>query len=611
MSEILDYADKLRSQIDIADVIGKYVQLRRLGANYKGLCPFHNEKTPSFTVSASKQIFHCFGCHAGGDVIRFVQRIERLEWIEAVRYLSREYGISMPEMRRSTSDSQENKDARIAAMEVTQIAASLFAENLRKAVDANGEIAEYLNGRKLSSAVVNEFQLGLAPDAWTVLLDTCLRKGYKNEAMLNAGLVIKHHEKDRIYDRFRNRLMFPIQNTHGDTVAFGARVYAKSASPDEPKYINSPESLIYHKGQTLYALNIAKDHIVKAQKAILMEGYMDVIRAHSCGLRTAIASCGTALTDEQARTLKRFCSNVVFAYDADNAGQKAMLRGTEILLEHGFNVQIMSLPEGHDPDSYLEQEGVSAFQKQVEGARNFYDHFIGVATRAFDVRSPEGKVQAVELMLPLLRRIKQPILKSDYTNKLADRLNISPLLIQRQLRGNNPAAIDRLRSDVVSANAHQTSLIEKTLLKLMIECPPARDRIRASISADWLKHPDVRKWFLLCCEMQDVELSWESIMASREIESEEEEAFLRELAVMEEKCDSSARTIDNVAARLQRHHHKELNQLLVQEIDNFYESAENHGEIMDKVRIADEHLTPVKGLVNRYFLKNTPTDRQN
>ena len=408
MSAILEFADKLRSQIDIADVVGRYVELRRMGTNLKGLCPFHGEKTPSFTVSTTKQIFHCFGCHEGGDIIKFVQKIERLEWMDAVRQLSKDFGIPMPELRPQTAEDHQARDAKTAALEAAKFAAEFFAHHLKTQLGTQSEIDGYLARRQLTADIVSRFQIGLAPNAWAQLLESGQHKGHTKETLLNAGLVIKHHSKDSLYDRFRNRLIFPIHDTHGSPIAFGARVFASDAAPDEPKYINSPETIVYHKGQALYALHVAKDAIVKEKKALLMEGYMDVIRAHCSGITNAVASCGTALTDEQARALKRYCSDVVFLYDGDAAGQKAMLRGTEILLDQGFQIKVVALPDGHDPDSYLAEHGAEQFRLLINTARNYFEHFLDQATRTFDVRTPEGKVQTVEMLLPLLRRIKQP-----------------------------------------------------------------------------------------------------------------------------------------------------------------------------------------------------------
>ena len=604
MSAILEFADKLRSQVDIADVVGRYVELRRMGTNMKGLCPFHNEKTPSFTVSTAKQIFHCFGCHEGGDIIKFVQKIERLEWMDAVRHLSAEFGIPMPEMQRSSREEAGSRDEKTAALAAVEFALRFFVRELQRKIGEGHEIREYLNNRRMGPEIAKRFQLGLAPDGWTGLMDSAKNAGVSRAALLNSGLITKHAVKDSVYDRFRNRLIFPIHDLHGAPVAFGARVYAGNSSPDEPKYINSPETLAYHKGQALYAMHLAKEEIVKQKMALLMEGYMDVIRAHEHGITNCIASCGTAFTDEQARLLKRFCTDVVFVYDGDAAGQKAMLKGTETLLDQGLNVAIVSLPEGHDPDSFLTENGREAFQELISKAPNFYKHFLAQALRQFNVNSPEGKVQTVELLLPLLRRVKKPIARNDYVRMLADRLQVDIALIQRQLSDNNPRSLDRLRENFSDSNDSREGLVERTLLKLMIECPTARMRIYEKVKLEWLRDSAVKKWFRVCQDLQTSEINWDYLMGCSEIEDEDERGFLRSLAVIDEGCDSSEKTIDHVAARIHRHYLREINRRNAAEIDEFFQGGHPEDRMIDSLRRADENVTPVRPLLNKYFLKN-------
>lgn len=609
MSEIIEFADKLRTQIDIVDVVGKYVQLRQFGTNQKGLCPFHKEKTPSFSVSSAKQIFHCFGCHEGGDVIKFVQKIERLEWIEAVRHLAGEYGFPMPELRQRTPADEQAKDSKTAALSAAEYAVNLFTAQLHSQLSNSSEIATYLQSRKISPEVAKQFQLGLAPSGWSGLMDSAQKKGHTRDSLIDAGLIIHNAAKDRYYDRFRNRLIFPIHDAHGKPVAFGARVFASTAAPDEPKYINSPECLIYHKGQALYAMHLAKDSIVQKRQAVLMEGYMDVLRAHANGVTNAIASCGTALTDEQARTLKRFAAEVVFAYDGDAAGQKAMLRGTEILLQHGFTVRIITLPSTHDPDSYIAEHGGEAFAQLVSSARGFFAHFCDYASSCFDMKQPEGKVQAVEMMLPLLRRITQPIIRREYVVRLADRLQVEPALIDRQLSSANPASFDKLKSQIFQPDS-SSGVVEKTLLKLLVECPVARQRIRTKVKPNWLKDQTVKRWFLNCCELQDDEITWENLLHKCELESAEEAALLRELAIQEQSCDSSERTIEHVASRLHRNYLREQNLLLAREIDEFFNQGQQDNVLDQHLQKADSHATPLRELTGKYMLKpNLPGRR--
>lgn len=605
MSTILEFADKLRNQIDIVDVVGRYVELRRMGLNLKGLCPFHGEKTPSFTVSSNKQIFHCFGCHEGGDVIKFVQKIERLEWMEAVRHLSQEFSIPMPELRGRPEASQQIKDARADALTALRLASDFYCNHLLAQVKANAEIKDYLERRGLSAQIIEHFRIGLAPNSWSSLMESLNRAGHTKDTLMDAGLIIKHATKDSHYDRFRNRLIFPVHDKSGVPVAFGARVYASNASPDEPKYINSPESLVYHKGEALYALHHAKDSIQKANKAVLMEGYMDVVRAHECGITNAVASCGTALTEEQARNLKRLCSHVIFAYDGDAAGQKAMLKGSELLLHLGFSVSVLALPDNHDPDSYLREHGAADFQKMLDSARNFFEHFLNHCTKQYDITRPEGKVQTVELFLPLLQRVQQPILKTDYINRLADRLKVEAALIHRQMKDSNPNNFQKLKTSLEEVTSHQNGTVETTLLKVMVECPSTRQKIRAAVNSEWLRNPLVKKWFTVCDEATHDELTWSYLLETAQSESDRDVAFLRSLAVDEDQCDRSDRTITNVAERLRKNHSIERNKIIAMEVDEFYHSDLSHETLIENVQQSLNSRNDRGRPTGEYFLKTS------
>lgn len=603
MSALLEHADKLRAHADIVDVVGRYVTLRPGGVNQKGLCPFHREKSPSFTVSPAKQIFHCFGCHEGGDVIRFVQKVERLEWIEAVRLLSQQYGLTMPESRRSAAGTEVHQDQRQKLLAASQYALEFFAAQLRRdAAEPRHEIGAYLQRRSLPAELVERFQLGLAPDAWGELLEKATKAGHTRETLVDAGLVIHNPNSGRHYDRFRKRLVFPIHDPMGRPIAFGARTYASDAAPDEPKYVNSPESPLYHKGQALYALHLARETITREGKALVMEGYMDVMRAHQYGFTNAVATCGTAITDEQCRVLKRFCSHAVFIYDGDAAGQKAMARGAEILLEQGFTLSIVSLPDGHDPDSYLVAHGAPAFGEEIARAKNFLDHFLAQAAERFDRRSPDGKVQIVEAVLPLLKRVGKSIAQNEYVRKTADFVGIDPSLVLRQLSDANPRSLEKLREAVEEQNRAAESRLESTLLRLVVESPPARAKVLQRLQIDWLQNSSIKKWFTFLQSEGAENITWDLLLQAAADEAEA--AFLRMLALSEEPFDAGDRTLDNVLARLERNYLRTYTSLIAEKLQEFYASAPDQlNNFEDLVKSADGTVRPVKELGQKYFLK--------
>lgn len=555
MSALTDHADKIRAQVDIVDVVGRYVELRRGGINLKGLCPFHSEKTPSFTVSPSKGIFHCFGCGEGGDVIKFVQKIERLEWVEALRLLSEQYGIPMPERERPGSSEAREKarDERERLLEISKLAARHFAGHLERALaDPASEASRYLGRRQIDMEAVRRFELGLAVDAWQDLTDAGRRAGFDADTLVLAGLAIRHPEKNRVYDRFRKRLIFPIHDNVGRPIAFGGRVFVSDAAPDEPKYVNSPETPLYRKGQQLYALHLAKDSIMRARRALLMEGYMDVIRAHRCGFPEAVATCGTALTDEQARALRRYADEVVFVYDGDAAGQKAMLRGTEVLLDHEFKVRVVALPDGHDPDSFLLEKGPEAFRQAIAGAVPFLDFFLDAAAARYGRSTPDAKVQVIEEVLPLIRRVRNPIAASEYARRSADYLEIDPALVVSQLGRAAPAPELREKIVAVQPPREMPPLRDRMLLRLLIESPHARPLFFEQVEPHWIEHDRVRWFYELLRQTEPPDAISYDYLHSR-AEQEEDHALLRALALDDEPLDDSERTIVNVIARLRRH----------------------------------------------------------
>lgn len=610
MGTLVDFAEKLRNQIDIVAVVEEYVPLRRAGTNLKGLCPFHREKTPSFTVSASKQIYHCFGCGEGGDVIRFVQKAERIDWVEAVRLLSDKFHIPMPEFRPSSGGRGSGEtDPREKLLSANRKAADFFAAQLRKEMsDADGELAGYLKRRAIDVAIASRFGLGAAPDGWTKLVDALAKSGIKNDLAVQAGVALQNADKNRVYDRFRKRLVFPISDATGRPIAFGARTYASDAPKDEPKYVNSPETQLYKKSQTIYALHLAREVISRTGRALLMEGYMDVLRAHQYGFENAVASCGTALTDDQARILKKYCSEVVFLYDGDEAGQKAMVRGCMILLDHEFTVRIVGLPDDHDPDSFLTANGADAFGALVDGAKDFFDFFLQAYGATTSRNSVEGKVRITELMLPFLRKIANPIAQHEYCRKLAGFLVVEEQLIRRQLSRTSSSDLEKMRRALAASDALE-SVCERMLLKLAVESPDARRKLSVLVDPEWFQDTTLRKWFELCKSPDlDDSLCWDYLLAR--CDQEEEARFLRALALDDrEPLDDSDKAIQHGVARIHlQHQHQQLARI-AEKIAEFYSEMPPERECIPIIQELDAGAQSAKVLGNQIFIGKT--DRKN
>ena len=412
------YSDELIEEIrinnDIVDVVSEYVKLEKKGKNYFGLCPFHREKTPSFSVEPTKQIFYCFSCSKGGGVFQFISLIEKLDFIESVRLLADRAKIQLPE----GDDEEQIEKARQKheIMEVNLQAARFFYEVLNS---PQGEAARnYLIKRGLSENTVRKFGLGYAPEEWNGLLKYLLSKGFSEPVALKSGLALKG-KNGGFYDRFRERIMFPIFDIRGNVIAFGGRVMDNSM----PKYMNSPETMVYSKGKHLYALNFAKNSGEK--RLIVVEGYMDVISLHQSGIINTVASLGTAMTDSQGRILKKYAEEVVISYDADTAGQAATIRGLDLLNGIGCNVKVLTVPDGKDPDEYVRKNGPDGFVKLADKALSLIEYKIKILRKEIDTSETEGKINFLNKVAVILSRLDNSVEREMYIKKFADEYEIS------------------------------------------------------------------------------------------------------------------------------------------------------------------------------------------
>lgn len=450
--------EDLKSRIDIVDVIGRQVQLKRAGANYKGLCPFHNEKTPSFIVSPQKQIFTCFGgCGASGDVVSFVMRYYNLEFNEAVEKLAKEYGIDIVK-------SQRRNDDREKYYEINREAARFFYRNMTEGPNRG---YSYMRRRGIEDRTIKKFGLGYAPDSWDSLYGYFKEKGTDEKLLLELGLL--SHKDGRYFDKFRDRVIFPIINTAGKVIGFGGRALDDKAMP---KYLNSPENRVFQKKNNLYALNSTKQDIGKAGTAIIVEGYMDAISLYQNGVRNVAASLGTALTDNQAKLINRYTKNVVLSYDADAAGQKAALRGIEVLRNEGCKVKVLHVTDGKDPDEYIKKNGRDAFDKLVEKAIPYTDYKIEAAKRDIDLGTEEGKIDFIRRITPILSDLT-PVEADIYIKKAARDTGISEKAIKMEIPVNNKReqSSGAVRQEKQGTNGISVSNIEASVLKCLFIDP--------------------------------------------------------------------------------------------------------------------------------------------
>lgn len=421
--------EEIKTKNDIIDTISRYVQLKKSGQNHMGLCPFHKEKTPSFSVLEEKQFYHCFGCGETGDVIKFIMKIENVDFVEATTLLGERVGIRIEENVESKKEKEElSRKNRIC--ELNREAAMFYHSNL---YGGQSKGLAYFEKRGLKPDTIKKFGLGFADDSWDDLIKYLSLKGYEMEIIKEAGLIVKKKESHGYYNRFRNRIMFPIISAAGKVIGFGGRTIDDSL----PKYLNTPESPVFSKGNNLFGINLAKKELGNEKRIIIVEGYMDVISLYQNDIKNVVASLGTALTKNQGRLLRKYADEVFLAYDTDSAGQTATLRGMDVLNEEGCQVKVIHLSDGKDPDELVSKKGKSAFIKEMDNAYSFIDYKIFLSKKDNDLSTVEGKIKFVKSITEVLKTIKSPVVADAYINKISLDTDISANAIKTEIYGND------------------------------------------------------------------------------------------------------------------------------------------------------------------------------
>ncbi|MFL6387367.1 MAG: DNA primase [Terriglobales bacterium] len=468
MTTLSDFKETVRQQADIVRVIGDYIQLKKAGAqNFVGLCPFHGEKSPSFSVHATRQFFHCFGCGKSGDVFKFVQEREQISFPEAIKLVAEKMGIPMPKMQYSSESEAEDAGKRGKLIEMHERACKFFEDQLRRSEGAQAR--EYLVGRGLQEETIRTFRIGFAPDSGFTLKDR-LKADYSEEMMRASGLFSWKEGSDNaaggtsagaMYSKFRNRIMFPIANENGKIIAFTGRTLAKDEKSG-PKYLNSPETPIYSKSRVLYNLDRAKEAIRKLGYAIIVEGQMDCIAVYSAGFHNVAASSGTAFTETQVRLLGRFSKDIVVNFDPDTAGAAATDKSLGMLLEEEFNIRVLRLEAGFDPDLFIRKNGAEAYAKALKGSAKYFDYLVERALKLFPVRSPEGKKNAVNFLLPHIHRVPSRIVRDELANDIAQKLNIDTTVLRQEFKA---AAVSRAAGSLRNEPDADVTAAEKVLVR--------------------------------------------------------------------------------------------------------------------------------------------------
>jgi DNA primase len=484
-----DKIDEVRNSADIVEAISAYVHLKKRGKNYLGLCPFHTEKTPSFTVSAEKQMYHCFGCGKGGNIFTFLMEMDKVSFVEAVRSLASKSGIIIPEESKPMTEEQTEFENYYA---ICRFAGMHFFKNLTES-DEGKEALQYFYKRGFSDETIRTFGLGYAMNSWDAFVLKAQAEGFKIEDVAKVGLA-RVREDGSLYDYFRGRAMFPILSTQGRVIGFGAR---KMREDDTiaGKYINSPETPIYNKSRVLYGLFHAKDFIRQEDNALMVEGYADLISLYQAGIKNVVASSGTALTEDQLKLIGRYSKNLTLVYDADTAGSSATVRGIDLALEHDLNVNIIELPEGDDPDSFVQKYGGNEFRERLLNAISFIDFRAKQFQRTGAFATAEGKTQAVRSFVQSIAKMKDELKRNFYVKEVAERYDVYESVIFHELEQAISREKRALRSDSYPKSnvaTHQAGTEKPTLPEKKIIPPEERDILKLILDGN----PDVIRFVL-------------------------------------------------------------------------------------------------------------------
>jgi DNA primase len=588
-----DFAYTVKQQADIVRIIGDYVKLKKAGAqNFSGLCPFHKEKTPSFSVHSTRQYYYCFGCQEKGDVFSFIQKIENITFPESVRMVAQKLGIPLPKATYSTPG--EAKEARLRGqiLDVHERAVAFFQECLRRPEGARAR--EYLAGRGLDQEMISRFRIGYAPDSGFLLRDR-LKEEFTEEVLRESGLfswkqadnagapplsvrsldgqggVIdvpeagsRKPEAASMYSKFRNRVMFPISSEAGKVIAFTGRTLVADEKSG-PKYLNSPETPIYSKSKVLFNLDLAKEWIKKFDYAILVEGQMDCISVYAAGFHNVIASSGTAFTELQAKLLGRFSKNAVVNFDPDTAGAKATERTLGLLVEEEFTIKVLTLEQGFDPDLYIRRKGREAYGEALKHSQKYFDYLIERARTQFPVRSAEGKVKALNHLLPHIQRVPSRIVRDELAHEISQKLGIDSAVLRQELRH---AASTRATSAVKAPAEAQVTDAEKVLIRALAsarQMQPNEEHLSARDGAEEEFDPARQAQFVLQNESLHRGLATESLAESLlnvgrdfadvlEVPATESDRRLLALILLKEDEELTAEVLEAAVRALRRIH---------------------------------------------------------
>jgi DNA primase len=578
-----DTIQEVLLRADIVEVISDYVSLKKSGANYKGLCPFHQEKTPSFTVSPTKGLFYCFGCQASGNVLRFLMRHETLSFPEAIRLLAARFGIRIPE--NPASRQQDN----LQQLYSLHQAASMFFHRclLRDPVAQQARV--YCRQRQITQEVVTQFQLGYAPAAWDALYRELQRQGFPQELLLRSGLVVAREQHQGVYDRFRQRLMFPIFDRLGRPVAFGGRTLEGAPALHTPKYLNSPETPIFHKSRMLYGLHVAKQAIRQEGRAIIVEGYTDVLACHRQGVASVVGTLGTALTEHHIEMLRGFAKDVILVFDSDAAGSAATERGIGLFLEAGMRVHVVELPAGEDPDSFLQRHAGAEFLRCIDGAMTFLDYQLTRAKRLYDLHTPTGQADCVARILPLLRKIENRVEQWGYLTRLAEKVGVPVHILRQEMstRFTEKVGVGQTLAAAPVPQSTPLSRAEYDLLRLVLHDISLLPQVQQQVTLDDFQEPALRDIYRLLLQMAPHEVQTLFPGLHDQVESDVQRQLLAQMAAEPMMAEVAER--QQALQDYFQHFQRRRLQTQLRGLKEQIREAERRGDAMAQQRLLQEY----------------------
>ncbi|MBR6014093.1 MAG: DNA primase [Selenomonadaceae bacterium] len=473
-TEMDAFVEKVRERSDIYSVVSRYIPMTLKGGRYWACCPFHGEKTASFTITPDKGLFYCFGCHEGGNVFNFISKMENISYFEAVKLQAERLGIALPNQKKSQAEIQKEHNEKIL-FRINELARNFYHNVLTKT--AEGEAGrKYLNSRGITGGTIENFKIGFAPNGWDRILNEFLRRGFTAEQVMSAGLVSKQKNGGKFFDRMRGRVIIPITDIFGHVVGFGGRILEDSAQKDAPKYLNTPETEIFNKGSLLFGLDKANKSIFSKKFAVIVEGYMDAISLSSAGFENVVATLGTAFTEEHAKLLTRHTRKIIFCYDSDEAGQRAAFRALPIVGRFDADVSVITIPDGKDPDEFVRKHGLKEFEKLAENSLPIFDYRLQYIIKRNDFTTIEGKINTLKKILPEIASVKDSTKVSEYCKKISFMLMLDESLVSNEFKkfSNKPAVIQTTKevkpSQEKSLNYSEVQSEEVILRMLWHEC---------------------------------------------------------------------------------------------------------------------------------------------